>query len=265
MPSTLLAFAASDDVVRARPYIEKRLRRFPLRHRPAVKAMAERHLRLADLAITFPALLFALAVPRSGFDSTPIIGAVIAGAPLRDLALQVGLPMWSRKLMPEAFEGPLDALPDGDVVGRQIANHLPHSPKLAPRWLQAVCHVWVWGTPAAAVWVAREISRDAASVREADLNLVSLYAWFSAADLTFAGKLIEKAWQPELRFSTALRYAQGWLDDITVRALFGGRRIDPWLASGVVDGFEFHPLIPRKRSAPRLRPCGTASAATCIR
>ena len=104
MPSTLLAFAASDDVVRARPYIEKRLRRFPLRHRPAVKAMAERHLHLADLAITFPALLFALAVPRSGFDSTPIIGAVIAGAPLRDLALQVGLPMWSRKLMPEAFE-----------------------------------------------------------------------------------------------------------------------------------------------------------------
>jgi hypothetical protein len=137
----LLAHSTSDDVARARPDIGKRLRRFPLRHRPAVKAVAERHLRVAELAISFPALLFALAVPRSGFEPTPIIGAIIAGAPLRDLALQVGLPMWSRKLMPEAFERPLDALPNGDVVARQIANHLPRSPKLAPRWLRAVCYV----------------------------------------------------------------------------------------------------------------------------
>jgi hypothetical protein len=78
--------------------------------------------------------------------------------------------------------------------------------------------------------VAREISRDAISVREADLNLVSLYAWFSAAGRTFAGELIEKAWQPEMRFSTALCYAQDWLDDITLRAHFGGQRIDTWLA-----------------------------------
>jgi hypothetical protein len=242
MPFTLLAHTASSDVARARPDIEKRLRRFPLRHRRAVKAMAERHIRVADLAISFPALLFALAVPRSGFDPTPIIGAVIGGAPLRDLALQAGLPMWLRKLMPEAFERPLEALPDGDVVGMQIANHLPHLPKLAPRWLRAVCHVWVWGTPAAAVWMARENSRGTTSMREADLNLVSLYAWFSAADLTFAGKLIDKAWQSELRLSTALRYARCWLDDITLRAHLGGKPIDPWLASGVVDGFEFSPL-----------------------
>jgi len=45
-----------------------------------------------------------------------------------------------------------------------------------------------------------------------------------------------------MRFSTALRYAQGWLDDITVRAHFGGQRIEAWLASGVVDGFECNPL-----------------------
>lgn len=96
-----------------------------------------------------------------------MIGGVIAGALLKDLAQLAGLPVWSRKLMPEAFEQPLCGLPADELEGLQIANHLPRSPKLAARWLHGVHHVTMWGTPAAAVWIAREIASNPKGVFDA--------------------------------------------------------------------------------------------------
>ncbi|MCJ9707243.1 hypothetical protein MOV74_39755, partial [Bradyrhizobium sp. SHOUNA76] len=45
--------------------LERRLRRYHPRFQGAVRALALRHSRLADLAASFPALLFALAFPRA--------------------------------------------------------------------------------------------------------------------------------------------------------------------------------------------------------
>ena len=243
MPPSIVPAVASGIGVRRRVDAATRLRRFPVRYRNAVKDVAGRHHRLADLARSFPALLFALAVPRPGFDPSHVIDGVIAGASLRGLAQRAGLPVWSRKLMPEAFEQPECELPADELVGRQIVNHLPRSPKLAARWLHAVNHVTMWGTPAAAVWIAREIANDPKGVFDARLNLVALYVWFSAAPETSAGELVEKAWTSSMRFSTALRNARDWFEAIALRAHLAGQPIrDAWLASAVVDGFEFIPL-----------------------
>lgn len=46
--------------------LESRLRRYHPRFQGAVRALAVRHPRIADLAASFPALLFALAVPGGG-------------------------------------------------------------------------------------------------------------------------------------------------------------------------------------------------------
>jgi hypothetical protein len=244
MPPGIVPAVASGVGVCGRVYAPTGLWRFPTRYRNSVNEVANRHHRLADLARSFPALLFALAVPRPGFDPSPVIGGVIAGASLRDLAELAGLPMWSRKLMPEAFERPLCGLPADELVGRQVVNHLPRSPKLAARWLQAVHHVTIWGTPAAAVWIAREIVNNPRSVFDARLNLVALYVWFSAAPETSAGELVEKVWIPSMRFSTALRNARDWFEAVTLRAHLGDQPIrDTWLSSAVIDGLEFVPLF----------------------
>jgi hypothetical protein len=184
MHPNIVPAAASDVGVRGRVDATTRLRRFPTRYRNALNEVADHHHRLADLAQSFPALLFAVAVPRPGFDPSPVIGGVLAGASLRELAQLAGLPMWSRKLMPEAFEQPLCGLPCDELVGRQIANHLPRSPKLAAPWLHAVRHVTMWGEPAAAIWMAREITDNPKGVFDTQLNLVALYVWFSGAPET---------------------------------------------------------------------------------
>src|ERR1700719_2424268 len=116
---------------------ESRLRRYAALFQPHVRGLAGRDVRLADLAVSFPALLFALAAPRSGFDPTPAIARAIGGANLAELAGAAGIPMWLRKLPPEAFVARIGKLPDGELFRRRIANHPPRSEKLAPRALAA--------------------------------------------------------------------------------------------------------------------------------
>jgi len=241
---------------------ESRLRRFPHRHRPAVQALAARDTRLADLAVSFPALLFALAVPRAGFAPEGLIDRVIAGAPLKELGQMAGLPLWTRRLMPEAFTRPLSAcLPDGELIGRQIVNYLPRSPKRAASWLDAVGTVAMWSTPEAAVWVAREVMADCKAVRSARLHLISLYAWYSGQPQTLAFSMMDKPWHPSMRFSSAFWNAVHWRETLGIYVHLGEAPLaDIWLAAATVEGFEFQPL----RSAADL--CVEARAMqNCVR
>src|SRR5215510_14507577 len=115
--------------------LEHRLRRYRSPFQGAVRALAVRHTRIADLAASFPALLFALAVPRPGLDPARAIERAIEGVSLAKVAAAADVPLWLRRLPPEALSRPIARLPDGEVFRRQIANHLPRSPKVAPIWL----------------------------------------------------------------------------------------------------------------------------------
>ena len=168
--------------------LERRLRRYHPRFQGTVRALAMRHSRIADLAASFPALLFALAVPRPGLDPAPALARVIDGSALAEAAAAADLPMWLRKLPPEAFAHPIARLPDGDLFRRQIANHLPRSPKLAPTWLQAVADVAELAHESAAVWIARELVREPRRVNPARLRLISLWSWFSVQQATFGNR-----------------------------------------------------------------------------
>ncbi len=139
--------------------IASHLRRYGAPFRSHVCALAESHPRLADLAMSFPALLFALAAPRPGFDPARAIARVIAGACLADIAAAAEVPMWLRKLPPETFVRRLGVLPDGALFRRRIANHLPGTAKLAPTWLQAVADTAAYADERVATWVARELLR----------------------------------------------------------------------------------------------------------
>lgn len=223
--------------------LECQLRRYHPRFQGTVRALAVRHMRIADLAVSFPALLFALAVPRPGLDPARAQAQVIEGRPLAEVAAAAGVPIWLRKLPPEAFMRALPELPDGALFRRQIANHLPRAAKLAPTWLQVVAEVAVLAHEPAAVWIAREFIREPRRVKPARLRLIGLWAWFSVQPATFAHALIDRRWMPEMRITTALEAADDWRTAIELHANLGRAPIaDMWLHPGRIAGYDFRPL-----------------------
>lgn len=227
--------------------VDRQLERFSPRYRKSVREVAGRDPRLSDLALSFPALLFSLAVPRPDLAPEPLIRLVLSGAGLKELGKLAGLPGWSRRLMPEAFTGPVGQLPDGQAISYRIANHLPRSPRQAACWLDSVSFACRWGTPEMACWIAREVLDPKLNVKAANvkerLPLLALYAWYSGQPGTFGHSLIQKPWSTSMSCQTAWREALDWHESVAIEAHIGGGPIpDLWLEPKTVDGYEFRPL-----------------------
>jgi hypothetical protein len=208
-----------------------------------VRNLAMRHSRIADLAASFPALLFALAVPRPEFDPAPALACVIDGLSLTEAAAAADLPLWLRKLPPEAFVGSISRLPNGELFRRQIANHLPRSPKLASTWLRVVADVASLAHEPAALWIAREIVREPRRVTPTRLQLIGLWSWFSLQPATFGHELIRRPWAPDMHMSPALAAVDDWRTMIALHMNLGSEPIaDMWLQAGHMAGYDFLPL-----------------------
>jgi hypothetical protein len=222
--------------------LERQLQRYRPPFQAAVRALATRHPRVADLALSFPTLLFALAAPRHGVDPACAIARAIEGAPLAEVAAAADVPLWLRKLPPEALSCPLAKLPDDKLFRRQIANHLP-SRKAASTWLCAVSEAVELADNAFAVWIAREIVNDRRSVKLDRLRRVALWAWFSCQPDTFGHGLIEKRWTPDMRFRSARDAADDWRTTVELHAYLGREPVaDVWLRPALVHGYSFRPL-----------------------
>jgi hypothetical protein len=232
---------ADADATRTR--LERRLRRYAPAVQAAVQKTARGHPRVADLALSFPTLLFALAVPRRGDDAARALAAAIDGRPLADVAQAARVPVWLRRLPVDALTKPLPHLPDGDLFRRRIVNHLPCSPKRAPAWLAAVSFAAQWAHEPFAIWIARELARSTKEVKLDRLKLLSLWAWFSMHPGAAGHRIIDKPWHPAMRFKTALAAAEDWRERAALHVYLGGATIaDPWLTPGCVYGYEFVPL-----------------------
>jgi hypothetical protein len=195
------------------------------------------------LAVSFPALLVALSVPRRGFNPTPVIAQVIAGAPLAELAKAARIPLWLRKFAPESFARAIPRLPNDPDFCRRIVNHLPRSPKLAPAWIDAVANTAEWGDETLAVWIARHLVRDTRRADLKALRLISLWAWFSVRPDTHAYTLSDLAWTPAMQFKAATTTAGNWWRAVNLYANLGDATIaDMWTAPATIDGYEFMPL-----------------------
>jgi hypothetical protein len=257
---TAALLQARERIVRPREQlIDRRLQRFAWRHREAVTALTRRHPRLADLALSFPALLFALAVPRSRFRPEPAIERVIAGAPLSELAAAADLPMWTRKLMPEAFLHAIPTLPDGEIFRRQIANHLPSSPKHAYSWLKAVSTIAQWGHDDLAIWYTRRIGNRDEEWKTRNWQLICLWAWHSGRPDAFASLAVGSRWSPDMSAAQALEAANDFAESIQVFMWLGDKPIaDPWAEPSIIDGYSFEPVTTARElitHASALRNC----------
>lgn len=225
--------------------VDKLVGRFDAAHRASVRRLVTTSPRILDLATAFPGALYALA-SRHGAQRRrqKAIGLVSAGAPLRDVALALDLPLWLRRLPPEAFEGRLAALPKSDIFARRIANHLPTSAENSAFWLSSVAFGAYACDDYFALWLAQQPIFLEPGSPERLFGLLAAYAWFSNVDLARARGLIVAPWRPEMALDTAVCAAKSWLNRMRlVLQLGAGVLTDPWLAPGEARGFTFTPLL----------------------
>jgi hypothetical protein len=221
--------------------------RFAHGARREVKRLMRSSARLADLAVVFPGAMYTLATRRSGQEAREAALALIEdGAPLKSVARVLELPLWLRRLPPEAFQKAIAAVPSSENFTRRIATRLPAVPSHSALWLAAVS----FGAKACnedfALWLADQPLYSEPGNPEDMFGVLAAYAWHSRAAHTRAQNLIVVPWRPEIAFDTALCAAKSWLNRMRLTLQLGpGVLTDPWLSGGQVRGYTFVPLLDR--------------------
>jgi hypothetical protein len=225
--------------------LESLISRFDPKVRPALARHAAASPRFADLAGVFPGAAYALASRRGSVDARrKALDLVEEGAPLKDVSRVLGLPLWLRRLPPEAFRGPLGRVPGSELLSRRIVNHLPRTPSESALWLGAVRFGAMACNEYFALWLADQTIYQDPGEPEALFAMLAAYAWYSGAGETAAHNLIVVPWRPEMAIDTALCAAKSWLNRIRLSLqLREGAITDTWLAGGEAAGFTFQPLL----------------------
>jgi hypothetical protein len=225
--------------------LEALVRRFEIARRPTVRRLVYSSPRAADLAAVFPGAIHALALRHGPATRRRKAFALVErGAALRDVAQALELPLWLRRLPPEAFSGALGQLPGTEMFGRRIVNHLPASAAESAFWLKSVTFAARACDEYFALWLAAQPVFTEGGDPERLFGLLAAYAWYSGAELTRAHGLIGVPWRPEMAFDTAVCAAKSWLNRLRLVMQLGeGAITDTWLEPGEAKGLAFVPLV----------------------
>jgi hypothetical protein len=221
------------------------IRRFDRDRRAWVRRLVHSSPRAADLAIVFPGALYAIADRNSSIDiRRRALDLVLNGAALRDVAQALDLPLWLRRLPPEAFAGPIGKLPGSEMFSRRIVNQLPTAAENGAFWLKAVSFGAYACDEHFALWLARQPVYSESGDPARLFGLLAAYAWHSQAELSRARGLIVVPWRPEMSLDTAICATKSWLNRIRLVLQLGpGAITDSWLQAGEVQTFSFVPLL----------------------
>ncbi len=240
--------------------LETQLRRFPRGYRRRLRKLARGSSRLGELMYTFPALAFVLAAGgQTSAARAKAIRLAKEGRPLPEVADAFELPLWMRRLPPEAFTGAFANVPVSEEFGRRIVNHVPAKPGLTAMWL----HWVLFGAQACgesfALWLARQTIYQEDDAGKIPLLPLAAYAWFSEAEAGIARGLIGKPWHGNMRLGAAVEVCRDWL----ARVIFdcchdSGFKSGNWFKTQNACGYRFVPLLTPddlKEEGERMRNC----------
>ncbi len=219
--------------------------RFAVPIRREIRRLMRGSDRIADLASVFPGALFALATGHGSAEMRrEALEQIDAGTPLKTVARTLGLPLWLRRLPPEAFTGPLGPLPSSEAFTRRIAARLPHSAAESAFWLSTISFATRACHEDFALWLAEHPLYGEPGDAQRVFAVLSAYAWFSNDPVTRGQGLIVVPWRPEIAFDTALCAAKSWFNRVRLRLQVAPGVIeDTWLTPATVNGLTFVPLV----------------------
>lgn len=226
--------------------VKRQILRFATAARPHIRKVVRTKPRTAELAQVFPGLLYALAMELCSPEQRELaLQRIAEGAPLRAVAAAAGVPMWLRRLPPEAFSNDLAGLPSAEGFARKIAARLPVRAADASDWLETVRLAARAADEEFALWVARHRISGYRADRGERLTILAAYAWHSTNAWAPASDLVWSRWRPEMSPDTAICAAKSWFNRVQLCIGLDDAEtaLDPWLQAGDMDGYEFHPLI----------------------
>lgn len=219
--------------------------RFSPGARREVRRLLRTSSRMGDLALVFPGALHALAARRGpAAQRLSALALIESGAQLKSVARALDLPVWLKKLPPEAFEVPNLTYPKSESFARRIATRLPRSAAESAFWLQAISFAYRACGEDFAIWLAAQPIFIDHGEPEKLITVVAAYAWYSGRPETAASRLIVVPWRPEIAFDTALCAAKSWFNRVRlVLQLPRGALADGWLQPSHAQGYTFEPLL----------------------
>jgi hypothetical protein len=228
--------------------LERLVQRYPAPMRREVRRLVRSSARIADLAEVFPGALAALALRRG--PATARLNAVALvenGVQLKAVAKALNLPMWLRRLPPEAFAALPEALPKAETFARRIVTRIPRVASESAFWLSMILFAERACHEDFALWLAKQPIFHDEGNPEKLIAILAAYAWYSGESETAAHKLIVVPWRPEIAYDTALCAAKSWFNRVRlVLQLPPGALEDTWLKSGNGLGYVFEPLLDHK-------------------
>lgn len=225
--------------------MEAYLARFALPERREVRRLVRSSARLADLAVVFPGAIQSLAARRGPAAARlHAIALVEQGAALKAVARALDLPLWLKRLPPEAFSGRVGMLPSSETFTRRVATRIPSETCQAACWLETITFATEACDEDFALWLAEQQLFAEPAEPERLYAVLAAYAWFSSVPSARANRLIVVPWRPEIGFDTAVCAAKSWLNRLRlVMQLDPGVIADAWLDPGHAMGFEFVALV----------------------
>lgn len=182
--------------------------------RPAVMREARGHARLADLAVTFPAALAAIATADRGARADVARQLVMSGAALKTVADALGVPMWLRRLPPSAFTKPIRQWPDTPTFCHRISNHWPKLNTPSAVWCEWVQAAAAAGGEHLALWAAREFNLQRHWGDAAGFGSLGLYFWYSQRPELEAARFLSRRFTPSMTLESACEAVDDWLQRI---------------------------------------------------
>ncbi|MEZ5816391.1 MAG: PcfJ domain-containing protein [Hyphomicrobiaceae bacterium] len=221
---------------------ERRMRRlnsFPQPYRKYIAGLTSCAPAVEDLADSFPGLLFALA---TGYGSVrrrqAAFEAVVAGHSLKLAAGFLELPLWLRRLPPQAFMQPLPLLPSDEEFTAVAVNRVPDQPRDAALWFERMVVSHRLAGREFALWAMREPRMLPPHTTDEDMQWLLAWAWASLNPDFEGHGLLRGAWSPAIGWKRARDEVAIWRKRIDlVGALAGGPR-DPWFRNASVSGFD---------------------------
>ena len=223
---------------------ETRIRRFPRSAQRRLRKLVRGAKPLRELLYTFPGAAFALATGKRPHDMRArAVELAKNGRPLAEVAAALRLPMWLRRLPPEAFAASRWELSDDVDFARRIVNLIPDAAAATPMWLEWVSFGANACDKAFAIWLARRSIYGSDRGYGVPLLPLAAYVWFSQNKGGVAHRQIGKPWHGNMRFHAAVRETREWLERIILDyCLQDESSRTRWREAQKIHGYRFLPL-----------------------